>query len=142
MAGLGVASFVGGLSESSVLVLMTLTADSLIRGTLDISVAGMEVSRTTAVLLAMALVFARVCMTVIASLTAARFASSVMVRAQRDLLDVLEQDLVHLVMQGPLHPLTQSDQRDERRQQHNHRIPGGQLQPQRFAHSTRHVTTP
>src|SRR5690606_25212862 len=87
MAGLGLASFLGGLSESCVLVLMTLTADSLIRASADVAVAGFSMTRTTAVVVALLLVAARVVLTLHASRSAAQFASSVMVRAQRALLE-------------------------------------------------------
>lgn len=86
MTMLGVASFLGGLAESSVLVLVTLTADSLIRGEDDIEILGRQVASRTAALIALALVLARVLMTLLASSTAARFSARIMANAQNDLL--------------------------------------------------------
>lgn len=86
LIGLGAANFVGGLAESLVLVVVTLTANSLIRGETDITVLGVEVSRTSAVLVALALVGARVVLTLVAAGTAARFSGLVMERAQHQLL--------------------------------------------------------
>ena len=86
MSGLGLASFIGSLAESAVLVLMTLTADSLIRGTDEVATLGVTVSRMTAVVLALAAVAARVTLTLLTSRTSARFCSQVMVNAQRALI--------------------------------------------------------
>jgi ATP-binding cassette subfamily B protein len=87
MVGLGVVAFLGSLAESLVLVIVTLTADSLIRGAQDITVLNVDVSRTTAVLVALVLVAARVTMALIGSATAARFSGQVMENAQHALLD-------------------------------------------------------
>ena len=86
MALLGLSSFLGGLAESMVLVLITLTADSLIRSTDGVTVVGVTASRQTAVIVALVLVVVRVTMTLLSSEISARFASQVMARAQRDLL--------------------------------------------------------
>lgn len=86
MSMIGIASFLGSLAESSVLVLVTLTADSLIRGTSEVELLGTSTARSTAVVAALVLVVARVAMTLVAASTSARFASSVMARAQSQLL--------------------------------------------------------
>ena len=86
LIGLGAANFLGGLAESLALVIVTLTANSLIRGATDITVLGVDVSRTTAVLVALGLVGARVMLTLVAAGTAARFSGLVMERAQHQLL--------------------------------------------------------
>lgn len=83
---LGAASFLGSLAESLVLVIVTLTADSLIRSSDEITVAGISVSRTHAVLIALVLVVARVLMALVAASTSARFSAQVMQNAQTELV--------------------------------------------------------
>lgn len=87
MTLVGVTSFLGSLAESAVLVLVTLTADSLIRGQEHVSVAGRSIDRNDAVLFALAAVMVRVLMTLVASAQMARFASGVLERAQHSLLE-------------------------------------------------------
>jgi ATP-binding cassette, subfamily B, bacterial len=82
----GVASFLGSLAESAVLVLVTLTADSLIRDAAVVELFGVTLGRTDAVILALAFVGVRIIMTVIAVQTASRFSAAVMERAQTALL--------------------------------------------------------
>lgn len=86
MALLGLTSFLGGLAESMVLVLITLTADSLIRSTDGVTILGITASRQTAVIVALVLIVVRVTMSLLSSEISARFASQVMARAQRGLL--------------------------------------------------------
>lgn len=86
MTTVGVTSFLGGLAESSVLVLVTLTADSLIRGSTKIEVLGATTGRSTAVGAALVLVAVRVAMTLLSASTSARFAAGVMARAQAQVL--------------------------------------------------------
>ena len=87
LGSVGAGSFLGGLAESGVLVLMTLIAESLIRGSDSISVLGAELPSTTAVGIALALVVARIALTLATANTAAAFSSDVMVAAQRSVLD-------------------------------------------------------
>lgn len=84
--GLGLASFVGGIAESLVLVLLTLTADSLIRHAEHITVAHVEITQRQAVLLALVLVLARVVTTLLTSASSARFSTEVMRSAQSKVL--------------------------------------------------------
>ena len=63
MVGVGLTSVLGGLSESAILVIVTLTADSLIRQADDITLGPVTMTRTQAVGVAVALVVLRVCMT-------------------------------------------------------------------------------
>lgn len=86
MSGIGLTAFLGGLTESLILVLVTLTADSLIRQQETISAGPLTLSRSQAVGLAVLLVVGRVSMTTISARMAARFASMVMRRAQHGLV--------------------------------------------------------
>lgn len=87
MAVVGAAAFVGSLAEAGVLVLVTLTADSLIREATTIEVIGRGLSRGDAVLIALGLVVLRIAMSLVAVRTASRFSATVLERAQRALLD-------------------------------------------------------
>jgi ABC-type multidrug transport system fused ATPase/permease subunit len=87
MVSVGVGSFVGGLAESGVLVLMTLVAESLIRGADTIEVLGRGVGSTAAIVVALVLILVRVVLTLVTADTAAVFSAEVMGRAQRSLLD-------------------------------------------------------
>lgn len=87
MVSVGVGSFVGGLAESGVLVLMTLVAESLIRGADTIEVVGRRVDSTAAIAVALVLILVRVVLTLVTADTAAVFSAEVMGRAQRSLLD-------------------------------------------------------
>lgn len=78
----GLTSFGGGVAESGVLVLLTLTADSLIRGSDEVTVAGITLAQRWAVLIALALVAVRVIAALATSLLTARFAAQVMRTAQ------------------------------------------------------------
>ena len=78
----GVMSFVGGLAESAILVIITLTADSLIRGVADIELLGRTVTQADAGLVALALVLVRVVLVVATAKIVARFSASVMTRSQ------------------------------------------------------------
>lgn len=84
MGWIGVTSFLGSLAESGVLVLVTLTADSLIRSTNGVTVIGHTVGRTSAVMIALGLVVVRIVMTLTSSHTSAQFSGAVMERAQTD----------------------------------------------------------
>ncbi len=87
MVSVGVGSFVGGLAESGVLVLMTLVAESLIRGADTVEVLGRRVDSTGAIAVALVLILVRVVLTLVTAETAAVFSAEVMGRAQRSLLD-------------------------------------------------------
>ena len=82
IAAVGLTAFLAGLAESAVLVLITLTADSQIRSTNVVSLAGRSIAPRTAVVLALACVVARVVLGLTSSYLAARFSSDVMRRAQ------------------------------------------------------------
>lgn len=84
MAWIGVTSFLGGIAESGVLVLVTLTADSLIRSSSTVTVAGHSVDRSTAVVLALCLVVVRVVMSLASTRTSATFSGAVARRAQTE----------------------------------------------------------
>ena len=86
MVGVGFTSFLGGLSESAILVIVTLTADSLIRQVNDITIGPITMTRTQAVGVAVGLVVLRVCMTTTSAWIASRFAASVMHTAQQSIL--------------------------------------------------------
>jgi ABC-type multidrug transport system fused ATPase/permease subunit len=83
IAVLGASSFIGGLAESMVLVLLTLTADSLIRQAGHVEIAGTELTQRQAVLAALLLVVVRVALTLSAAASSARFSTQVMARAQQ-----------------------------------------------------------
>lgn len=82
IALVGITSFVGGIAESGVLVLLTLTADSLIRGEQGITIAGVELSQRWATIIALVLVGVRVIAALGTSALGARFAAQVMRQAQ------------------------------------------------------------
>lgn len=79
-------SFLGSLAESGVLVILTLTADSLIRDRDDVTLLGFSISQRNAALVAMLLLAARIAMALATSAVSARFSTAVMKRAQGDLL--------------------------------------------------------
>ena len=83
----GFASFVGSLSEAGVLVIVTLTADSLIRDATDIELLGRTIPRGDAVLVALVLVAVRILMSVVGVRIASMFSSTVLEQTQRQLLD-------------------------------------------------------
>lgn len=87
IAGIGAASFLAGLTESSVLVLLTLAADSMIRGTDRIDVLGLSWTREQAIAVSLALVTIRVVTSIVVSFVAARLAAQVMTKAQVSLLE-------------------------------------------------------
>lgn len=87
MSWIGITSFLGGIAESGVLVLVTLTADSLIRSTDTLTVLDRSVERTTAVGVALALVVIRVTMTLASARSSARFSGAVMEKAQTAVAD-------------------------------------------------------
>ncbi|MCZ7629326.1 MAG: hypothetical protein M5U19_09775 [Microthrixaceae bacterium] len=60
VASVGGLSFAGGIAESTVLILLTLTADGLIRGVDGIDVMGRSMARQDAILLAFFMVLVRV----------------------------------------------------------------------------------
>lgn len=82
IALVGLTSFGGGVAESGVLVLLTLTADSLIRGSDQVTVIGIDVAQRWAVVIALLLVVVRVAAAVTTAALGARFAAQVMRRAQ------------------------------------------------------------
>lgn len=86
IASVGASSFLGGIAESAVLVIITLTADSLIRKKDGITLAGQHLGLQTAVLVALIMVVLRVAMTLSASATAAKFSARIMSNAQNRLL--------------------------------------------------------
>lgn len=87
LASVGVGSFVGSLAESGVLVLMTLVAEGLIRGSDAIDVLGQRVPSTTGIAIALGLIVVRIVLTLTTATTAAVFSSEVMGNAQRSVLD-------------------------------------------------------
>src|SRR5690606_29200652 len=86
MAFVGLAAFVGSVAEAGVLVIVTMTADSLIREADHLELLGRVLPRTDAVLLALGLVVVRIAMSLVAVRTASRFSATVLERAQRSLL--------------------------------------------------------
>lgn len=82
VAGVGGLSFLGGLSESAVLVLLTLTADGLIRGANSVQVLGVTLGRREATLVALLMVLVRVVTILGAALISSRFSASVTRHAQ------------------------------------------------------------
>jgi ABC-type multidrug transport system fused ATPase/permease subunit len=83
---IGVASFLGSLAESAVLVIVTLTADSLIRGRDEVDLLGQAFSRFDAVMVALGCVLARICMTYLSARLMSRFSAGVLDNAQRAVL--------------------------------------------------------
>lgn len=86
MAVVGAASFVGGLAESFVLVILTLSADALIRKQRYVTMLGWQLSLRVAVLVALVAVGLRVIVTLATARVSARFGSEVILKAQEDLL--------------------------------------------------------
>lgn len=86
LAVIGLTSFLGSLAESAVLVILTLTADSLIRNRNEVVLAGFSIPQRIAVLLAIGLLVSRVAMALTTAAVSARFSTAVMKRAQGDLL--------------------------------------------------------
>lgn len=82
VAFVGVLSFVGGIAESLVLVLLTLTADGLIRNTSGIEFGPLELTQRGAVGIALILVFVRVSTIFAAAIISSRFAADTMKAAQ------------------------------------------------------------
>jgi ATP-binding cassette subfamily B protein len=87
LASVGAGSFIGGLAESAVLVLMTLVAESLIRGSDSIDVLGRQIASTVGIAIALVMILVRIVLTLTTANTAAGFSADVMGRAQRTLLD-------------------------------------------------------
>ncbi len=85
MGLIGATSFLGSVAESGVLVIITVTADSLIRGATEISLGPLSLSRQQSVLLAVGLVVARLASTTVSSFMSARFSSGAMLAAQQQL---------------------------------------------------------
>lgn len=79
---IGVLSFLGGLAESGVLILLTLTADSLLRGLGQLEIGGLSLGRTQAVLLALVLLIGRVVTILSAWQVSVRLSSAVTENAQ------------------------------------------------------------
>lgn len=86
VSAVGALSFVGGLAESAVLVLLTLTADGLIKGVDGIEMAGFSFGRRDAIVLALLLVLARIITILSAASVAARFSAGVTGIAQRKIM--------------------------------------------------------
>ncbi|MCB1257957.1 MAG: ABC transporter ATP-binding protein [Microthrixaceae bacterium] len=86
IAFLGVTSFLGSLAESGVLIIVALTADTLIRGSNHVQVAFFSVSQSTAAIAALGLVAIRVVLIIWSSQIAAHFAVEVMMNAQGQVL--------------------------------------------------------
>lgn len=87
LSSVGLGSFVGGLAESGVLVLMTLVAEALIRGSKSVELMGRTLGSNRAVALALVLIAVRVSLTLATAHNASVFSAGVMGRAQRALLD-------------------------------------------------------
>jgi ABC-type multidrug transport system fused ATPase/permease subunit len=87
LGSVGAGSFVGGLAESAVLVLLTLVAEALIRGADTIEVLGRSVSSRSAVVVGLGLIVARIVLTITTARTASAFSAAVMARAQRGVFD-------------------------------------------------------
>lgn len=83
MSSIAFLSFVGGLFESAVLVIVALTADTLIRGEDALNIGPVQVSQMQAILLALVLVVGRIVMNLSGSMISARFTAKVMFNAQR-----------------------------------------------------------
>lgn len=82
VSAVGALSFLGGICESLVLLLLTLTADGLIRGTSDIEIGSWVVGQREAVLVALLLVSVRVVTILTAARVSSVFAADVMENAQ------------------------------------------------------------
>jgi len=87
MGLIGATSFLGSVAESGVLVIITVTADSLIRGVSEITIGPVTVSRSQSVLIAVGLVIARLVFTTLSSHMSSRFAAGAMLTAQQQLTD-------------------------------------------------------
>jgi ATP-binding cassette subfamily B protein len=87
LAGVSLTAFLGSLAESLILVLITLTADGLIRQQDTISAGPFELTRGLAVGLAVALVAGRLAMTTLSAHLGARLSAASMERSQRRLVN-------------------------------------------------------
>lgn len=79
-------AFAGGLAESLVLVILTLSAEALIRDRVVLTFLGAHVPLRIAIGIALAAVCARVALTLTGSWISARLGSEVMLRAQDELI--------------------------------------------------------
>lgn len=86
VASVGGLSFMGGIAESTVLILLTLTADGLIRGVDGIDVMGRSMARQDAILLAFFMVLVRVATILGAASISARFSANVTAKAQQGIM--------------------------------------------------------
>lgn len=86
VSAVGTLSFFGGLAESAVLVLLTMTADGLIRGEGHIEIAGHALGRRDAIVLALLMVVVRIITILSAASVAARFSAAVTGIAQREIM--------------------------------------------------------
>lgn len=83
---IGALGFVGGIAESLVLVLLTVTADSLIRGSDSIEIGGRSFDSREGVIAALVLVALRIITILTASAMSARFSANVGENAQLALI--------------------------------------------------------
>ncbi len=83
---IGLLSFIGGLAESTVLILLTLTADGLIRNAKSVQIIGLSLAQRDAILLALLMVVIRVVTIMGASVVSAKFSAEVTGIAQRKVL--------------------------------------------------------
>ncbi|WP_157789612.1 ABC transporter ATP-binding protein [Candidatus Microthrix parvicella] len=86
VAAVGGLSFVGGLAESTVLVLLTLTADGLIRNADTVQIIGVALARRNAVLLALVMVAIRIVTIMGSAVVSARFTAEVTAIAQHKVM--------------------------------------------------------
>lgn len=86
VSAVGALSFVGSLAESAVLVLLTLTADGLIRGVDRIEMAGYSLGRRDAIAVALILVMVRIITILGAASVSARFSAAVTGIAQNRIM--------------------------------------------------------
>ena len=86
VTALGITSFAGGLAESGVLVIVTLVADGLLRGSERVELAGITLSQPQAIGAAVLSVVIRVATIVAAAVLTARFSSALTAHAQGHLM--------------------------------------------------------
>lgn len=86
MTAVGGLAFFGGLAESAVLVIVAVVADSLISGANKLNLRGMNFSPTVAVLIALALVGARLAAIITGAQISSRLSARVMVNAQEEVV--------------------------------------------------------
>lgn len=86
IAVIGLFSFIGGLAESAVLVLLTLSADGLIRGATAVHVAGITLTGGDGFILALLMIVVRLITIVGAAVMTAQFAASVTMETQRQVM--------------------------------------------------------